>query len=546
MIDAYIKRIQIKIHQKINSFVWNKKLDAVEKKILAHEKKINRKNMRVLMGPSFAIWSPSFALDKSLSLALRLRGVDVIPIYCDSIQHEECNYHGGDWGGKENFLKNCSNCKKTSQKLWESNPNKPLPLSKYLSNAEVAEIATLVSVLDFNEALAYTKAGIKYGAMAKDIMVNNYLVASPTLIKNHEHLIKVHLQNLLMVSIAYEHILDEQKPDRVISNDSYYGMWAILEQHCKARQIPFYSHWPATNYRAAFAYNDAAMNLDFTKSWGEFSKIDLTDEDNERINKWLSGNRGLVIDTTKLAGHEVIDTSIADIDINKPTLVLAANVIWDLAALNKQIVFKDMIAWIIETIEWFVNNRDFQLIIRPHPIEASPQIPRTRESVAAAIELCGIQLPENVFLLKAEAKVTFKDLMSQYNVRGITVHTTTVGFEYAAKGMSVITTGKSPYRGFGFTIDPIEKQEYFDAINNLLNDNKIEVPSSNITLAKKFIKFYHFHYYSDIKLFAGHPPKLAENYMELLEEEGSSFGHVVNSIIEGIPVNSENRWLPES
>ena len=106
MINAYIKRIQIKIYQKINSFVWNKKLDAVEKKVLAREKKINRKNMRVLMGPSFAIWSPSFALDKSLSLALRLRGVDVVPIYCDSIQHEECNYHGGDWSGKESFSKN--------------------------------------------------------------------------------------------------------------------------------------------------------------------------------------------------------------------------------------------------------------------------------------------------------------------------------------------------------------------------------------------------------------------------------------------------------
>ena len=382
--------------------------------------------------------------------------------------------------------------------------------------------------------------------MAKDILVNNYLVATLTLIKDHVYLLKQHLQNLLIVSLAYERILDEQKPDRVVSNDSFYGMWALLEKHCKTRAIPFYSHWPATINRVVFAYNDAAMNLDISKSWNEFSKIDLTDEDDERINKWLSGNRGLVIDTTKLAGHEVMDTSIAGIDINKPTIVLAANVIWDLAALNKQIVFKDMIAWVIETIEWFANNHDFQLIIRPHPVETSPQIPRTRETVAAAIELCGIQLPENVFLLKSDAKVTFKDLISKYNVRGVTVHTSTVGFEFAAKGMSVITTAKSPYRGFGFTIDPIEKQEYFNAINNLLNGNKTEVSTFNMTLAKKFIKFYQFHYYSDIKLFAGNPPILAENYMELLEEEDSSFGYVVNAIIEGIPINTENRWLPES
>lgn len=520
-----------------------RQLEKIEKRVLIDEKKAVRKNIKVLIGPSFAIWPLSFVMDRSLSNALRLKGVDVIPVYCDSVQNVECNYLGGD---SANFSKGCENCKKTSESLWKFQSDRSVVFSRYLSKEDYKNIRCEIGDLSLQEALDFNRSGISYGAMAKDILVNNYLVATLTLIKDHVYLLKQHLQNLLIVSLAYERILDEQKPDRVVSNDSFYGMWALLEKHCKTRAIPFYSHWPATKNRIVFAYNDAAMNLDISKSWVEFSKIDLTDEDNERINKWLSGNRGLVIDTTKLAGHEVIDASIAVIDINKPTMVLAANVIWDLAALNKQIVFKDMIEWIIETIEWFANKHNFQLIIRPHPAETSPQIARTRETVAAVIELCGIQLPENVFLLKSDAKITFKDLMSKYNVRGVVVHTSTVGFEYAAQGISAITTAKSPYRGFGFTIDPIEKQEYFNEINNLLNGNKKEVSLSNMTLAKKFIKFYQFHYYSDIKLFAGNPPKLAENYMALLEEEDSSFGYVVNSIIEGIPINAEDRWLPES
>jgi hypothetical protein len=545
VINQYLNRIQTKI-RKVIGRDWVGKLDAIESKINRDEHKIPRKNIRVLMGPSFAIWAPSYALDRSLSLALRLRGVDVIPMYCDSIQHVECNYVGGDSGGKENFSKNCKSCKNTSEKLWQFNPNKSLPFSKYVSPLDVAHIVSEVSGLGFDEALSYTKFGITYGAMAKDIMVNNYLVATPTLIENHEYLLKLHLENLLLVSLAYERILDEQKPDRVVSNDSYYGMWAVLEQHCKARSIPFYSHWPVTKTRAAFAYNDAAMNLDFTKSWDSFSKIDLTKDDESRISKWLNGERGLIIDTTKLAGHEVNEPILDIIDTQKPTIVLAANVIWDLAALNKQIVFKGMIEWIVETIDWFRNNNQFQLIIRPHPAETSPQIPRTRETVAAAIELNNIKLPGNVFLLKSDAKVTLKDLIAKCNVRGITVHTTTVGFEYAAGGLSVITTAKSPYRGFGFTIDPVTKDEYFMQINKLLSGDLTLVSDSNKTLAKKFIKFYQFHYYLDIGLFAGNPPRLALNYLELLEKEDSSFGYVVNSIIEGIPINAENRWLPES
>lgn len=561
MINKYYNLVKSTVckalgNENANETDWMEKLNKLEKEIKKSETKIVRKPLRVLIGPSFALYPPSFALDRSLSLALRLRGVEVIPIYCDSIQHVECNYIGGEWGGKENFSKNCENCKKKSEQLWQHNPNKPIPLSRYLFSNDIDQIAAIVSVLDFDEALSFKKAGIAYGAMAKDILVNNYLVATPTLIENHEYLIKVHLQNLLMVSLAYERILDEQKPDRVVSNDSYYGMWAILEQHCKARAIPFYSHWPINMTRVAFAHNDAAMNLDFKKLWPNFSKIALTAADEEKIEKWLTGERGLVIDTTKLAGHESDEPILNTIDPHRPTLVLAANVIWDLAALNKQILFKDMIEWIIETIEWFRENKDFQLIIRPHPVETSPQIPRTRETVAAALELSGVQLPGNVFLLKSDAKVTLNELIAKFNVRGVTVHTTTVGFECPARGLPVVTTAKSPYRGFGFTIDPSSKQEYFLCLRDLLTGDRKSVPDSSRELARKFIKFYQFHYYSNIGLFVdnpsntkmslGSPLQLADNFIEILGDDEGPLGYVVNSIIEGLPINGHDRWLPQS
>jgi len=557
MINRYYNLVKSTVRKALgNENDWLKKLNKIEKEIKKSETKIQRKQLRVLTGPSFAIYPPSFAMDRALSLALRLKGVEVIPMYCDSIQHVECNFLGGEWGGKEHFSKNCENCKKRSEQLWQHNPNKPIPLSRYLSNADIEQIAAIVSVLGFDEALSFKKDGIEYGALAKDILVNNYLVATPALIEHHEYLIKMHLQNLLMVSLTYERILDEQKPDRVVSNDSYYGMWAILEQHCKARAIPYYSHWPVTKNRVAFAHNDAAMNLDFTKLWPNFSKIALTAADEEKIEKWLTGERGLVIDTTKLAGHESDEPVLNTIDPHRPTLVLAANVIWDLAALNKQILFKDMIEWIIETIEWFHQNKDFQLIIRPHPAETSPQIPRTRETVAAAIKLSGVQLPGNVFLLKPDAKVTFNELVAKFNVRGVAVHTTTVGFECPARGLPVVTTAKSPYRGFGFTIDPSSKQEYFLCIRDLLTGDRKSVTDSSRELARKFIKFYQFHYYSDTGLFAeslfstgsviGSLPQIADNFVDILGDDEGPFGYVVNSIIEGLPINGHDRWLPQS
>ena len=341
-------------------------------------------------------------------------------------------------------------------------------------------------------------------------------------------------------------ILDHVRPDRVISNDSYYGMWAIMEHHCKARGIPFYSHYPVTKSRVAFASNDAAMNLDFTASWPKFSKLPLSEQDGERIERWLEGERGYFIDATKLAGHEREEPVLNAIDPGKSTLLLAANVIWDLAALNKQVLFKDMMDWIIQTLRWFGSRDEFQLIIRPHPAEVSPKIPLTRESVASAIGASGIQVPHNVFVLSADAKVTLTQLIGRFDVRAMAVHTSTVGFECAALGLPVITTAKSPYRGFGFTTDPGSQEDYFAAIGRVLKAPREATPDSRRELARKFIKFYQFHYYTDLGLFAGNPPEFKPDLMTTLKRDDGPFSYVVNSILQGLPINGSDRWIPES
>jgi hypothetical protein len=536
--------VKTKIEQLVG-LDWMGRLDSIERTVILMKKKITPKKIRIMMGPSFVYFAQSYAFDKSLSMAFQLRGVEVIPTYCDSVQDEECQFIGGDWNEKGNFLRDCKSCKKTSEKLWKNN-QKNISLSKYLSHEDFIGITSEVSSLELSQVLSYKKLGVCYGAIAKDILVNKYLVSTYTLIENHEHLIKVHLKNLLIVSLAYERILDEQKPDRVVSHDSFYGMSAILERHCKARSIPFYSHWPMTKNRILIAYNDAAINIDFKKSWGEFSKIDLNMKDDEKIKKWINGEREDFLDHANLLGHEIIEPELQRIDEFKPTIILAGNCIWDAAALNKQIIFDDMISWVVETIEWFRVNSNYQLIIRPHPGEKSPQIPKTKETIELGIKLHGITIPNNVFLLSSDAKVTIKDLIGKCNFRGFLIHTTTVGFEYAALGFPVITTAKSHFRGFGFTIDPTTKQEYFLEMKNLLVGDFKELSDLKKSLARKFIKFNWFHYYSNLGLFYGDPPKLAENYIELLMKEDGAFGYVVNSIIEGVAINDESRWIPET
>ena len=525
---------------------WKVLLDALDEQVRKDERASGRSALRVLIGPSFAIYSPSYTLDRLLSYALRLRGVEVIPVHCDGVQRIECNYFGGAWAGGRKFKKNCAMCAKTSESLWRHNPQESNRLSDFVSRKEIDRIGGDISSLGTIDLLQYRQDGISFGHLAKDILGNSYLVGNIELIGGFEDLLRVHLENLLVVSLAYTRILDRVTPDRVISNDSYYGMWAIMEKHCKARGIPFYSHYPVVKNRVAFAHNDAAMNLDFAASWPVFSKLPLYPQDSERIERWLGGDRGYMIDTTKLAGHEREEPVLGSIDPRKPTLVLAANVIWDLAALNKQVLFKDMMDWIVQTLRWFRPRGEYQLIVRPHPAEVSPQIPQTRESVVSAIGASGVQIPRNVFVLGADAKITFTQLIDRFDVRGMAVHTSTVGFECAALGLPVITTARSPYRGFGFTTDPDSQESYFEAIERVLSSPRAATPDSQRELARKFIKFYQFHYYADLGLFAGDPPQFKPDLMTRLKSDDGPLGYVVNSILQGLPINGCDRWLPES
>jgi hypothetical protein len=207
-----------------------------------------------------------------------------------------------------------------------------------------------------------------------------------------------------------------------------------------------------------------------------------------------------------------------------------------------------MIDWIVETIRWFAAHPEFQLIIKPHPGELNPSIPATDERVEVALAERGVQLPANVFLLAPKVALTVYQLFPLIKC-GI-VHTTTVGIEMAAAGLPVITTGRAPYRGFGFTFDPTSTAEYFQLLERVLNGTQSLDLRSQLDFAYKFILFYHYHYYIKIDIMDytwGQTPHLKINSLaDLMPGRNQWLDYVLDSIISGLPIVSEDRWPPES
>jgi hypothetical protein len=506
----------------------------------------------ILFAHSFSIYDPSFVHDKLLSLSLLNRGARIVPVFCDAIQNIECNVFGGVWGGGDKFPKNCRFCVHRSKQLWSHIPG-AVNLSEFLEQKDYQNAEGIVASFSGDEWRTYAEEGIPVGRYAEDILVNNYVVADYKLISQHLQLGKSHVRNLILLRTAYARILEKIRPDTVYSNDSYYGMWALWQILCQRRGIPFYSNWSGTRKSSwCYAYNDAAMNLNFRVSWAKYSDTPLDERQTRKVEDWLlqrSKGGEMTLDTASLGSYKDEYFDVSRISKEKPTVLLAANVIWDLAALHRQVIFTGMIEWIAETIEWFRDHPEYQLIIKPHPAELHPSIPATMERVGVAIAQRGIVVPANVFLLSPKVSLTVYDLIPIARV-GL-VHTTTVGLEMAARGLPVITSGESPYRGLGLTTDPRTKEEYFSSLKHFLAEKDLDrLRKTRIENAYKLIMFYNYHYYLKIDiidyLFGGKLTIKVKNFTDLERGRNRWWDYVVDSILGNLPILSEERWPPES
>jgi hypothetical protein len=150
---------------------------------------------------------------------------------------------------------------------------------------------------------------------------------------------------------------------------------------------------------------------------------------------------------------------------HRPVVMLAANVLGDSLTLGRNIFAASMTEWLTRTVQFFAGRSDVQFVIRVHPGETI--VPKARSMAQVAREALP-NLPEHIHIIGAADKINTYDLIEIADL-GL-AYTTTVGLETAMNGRPVILCGQTHYRGRGFTIDPNSWDEYFAALENVLND----------------------------------------------------------------------------
>jgi hypothetical protein len=271
--------------------------------------------------------------------------------------------------------------------------------------------------------------------------------------------------------------LQSHRPDVVVVPNGSMLEFGITYKVADYLGIPAMTYeFGEQSERMWLAQNDDVMRQDTKVLSDARGTVPLTDAEWARVKDFFSARQGgglwenfsrLWQGTPSQGGEKVrADLGLDD----RPVVLLPCNVLGDSLTLGRHIFSGSMTEWMIRTIEYFSERDDIQFVIRVHPGEQIGWGPSVYEILTEKFPT----LPENIYLLPADAKVNTYDLVNTADF-GL-VFTTTVGMEMAMIGLPVIVTGQTHYRGKGFTLDADSWDSYFEILNKVTADSKSHRP----------------------------------------------------------------------
>jgi hypothetical protein len=238
-----------------------------------------------------------------------------------------------------------------------------------------------------------------------------------------------------------------------------------------------------------FSHDDTYHHTLLSEPTAHWENLILTPQIKEEILDYLNSRRYGTRDWIRFIEDPQEDVaSIEDelgVDFSKPCVVLLTNVVWDAQLTYRNNAFTNMMEWILESIRYFANRPELQLIIRVHPGELLAHT-RARQTVIGEIEQIFPELPKNVFVIPPESKVSTYSVASQCNAA--IIYGTKTGVEVTSMGIPVIVAGEAWIRNKGVTLDANSPREYFQLLDRL--PLKQRLSEAETQRARKYA--YHF------------------------------------------------------
>ena len=428
-------------------------------------------------------WACS-SFESLLGIALSLKGVSVDFLLCDGSlpSCQECEFERispkimSKFGPKPIL---CNSCFNPAFEMLKKTQLSILKLSDYFNNKSFTKIETILSENVKAGILRYYGVGDLNNEIKTKKIIHRYLKA--------EYILKEALQN---ISKKFNH-------DIIILHHGIYVPQGVIVEHFKRKKKQIVTWGPSYKKSTVLFSHDSSYHYTMPKEKINFDQIHLSKQNRNQILNYLKSREKGSNDW--ISFHNEVKKNIHQFEnLSKKYKKIAGlftNVIWDAQLHFKDSAFKTMLDWLWYTIDFFIKHEDYCLIIRIHPAEITGTV-KSRQPILNEIKKRYISLPSNIIVIEPNDKISSYEISRNIDIA--LIYGTKMGIEIATLGIPIIVAGDSWIKGKGFSIDPKNKNEYLNILNNLQKLKKLNYSQKNKAIKYAYYVFFKKMIYIDL------------------------------------------------
>ena len=451
---------------------------------------------KVLIATNVGGFLTGTTVEATLASALIARGHDVHVVLCDSVLPAclECTLnrlgstdHMAEHGPRRRL---CQGCFRAGRKTYLEIGATLHRMSDLLTPEDWTTAAQVASRVQGTEVADLEVDGLRIGEHAKAGALRFFARATIDEEPGAEAVLRRYASAAVLTARAFRRLVQEQDFDVAVFHHGIYVPQGVVGDVCRAEGVRVVNWNPG--YRAKtfiFSEGDTYHHtlLDEPNDVWESHGWDARREADVMAylkSRWTGASDWIWFHQHREAGRAEL-AAATGLDPDKPWIGLLTNVMWDAQLHYPANAFENMREWIVDTLAWFADHPELQLLVRVHPAEATGSVP-SRQRVVDEIAAAFPELPGNVAVVGPEDPLGTYAAMRACD--SAIIYGTKTGVELTAMGIPVVVAGEAWIRGKGVTTDVSSVEDYHRVLEQLPFGRRLD--EQTVRRARQYA--YHF------------------------------------------------------
>lgn len=305
-----------------------------------------------------------------------------------------------------------------------------------------------------------------------------------------ENILRRYFNASLLTTYATRRLFKTYQFDAACFHHGIYVPQGLIGEVARQEQVRVANWNPAYRKHCfIFSHHDTYHHTLLDEPTPVWEDMEWTSEMEEQIMSYLKsrwqGTKDWIWFHEKPEEDLSAIASELGVDFSRPCVGMLTNVMWDAQLHYRANAFPSMLDWALQTIRYFAQRPELQLLIRIHPAEIRGTLP-SRQPLLAELKRAFPTFPPNVFVIPPESHVSTYAAMAHCNA--VIIYGTKTGVELSSLGIPTIVAGEAWIRNKGITMDASSSAEYFEILDRLPFEGRM---SAELTQrARKYA--YHF------------------------------------------------------